>query len=57
MAQGKPNKVIARDLGIALATVKAHVNTILSLLKVENRTQAVLVAQRLNLILEDEENI
>ena len=49
--------MIARDLGIALATVKAHVNTILSLLKVENRTQAVLVAQRLNLILEDEENI
>lgn len=53
MAQGKPNKVIARDLEIALATVKVHVNTILNNLKVDNRTQAVLVAQRLNLIPED----
>lgn len=53
MAQGKPNKVIASDLGIALATVKAHVNTILGLLNVDNRMQAVLTAQQLNLILED----
>ncbi len=54
MAQGKPNKVIASDLGITLATVKVHVNTILSILKVNNRTQAVLTAQRLNLVPEDE---
>lgn len=41
MAQGMPNKVISRKLGIAAGTVKAHVTALLRALKVNNRTQAV----------------
>jgi DNA-binding NarL/FixJ family response regulator len=41
MAQGKSNKMIARDLGMAMGTVKTHVTAILKTLKVNNRTQAV----------------
>ncbi len=41
MAQGKPNKVISRELGIAAGTVKAHVTALLRALKVNNRTEAV----------------
>ena len=44
MAQGKPNKIIADDLNISEATVKSHVTEILRVLKVTNRTQAVIVA-------------
>jgi DNA-binding NarL/FixJ family response regulator len=47
IAQGKPNKVIARELNIADATVKAHVTEILRALRVTNRTQAVIAARRL----------
>lgn len=46
IAQGKPNKVIARELSIAEATVKAHVTEILRALQVTNRTQAVIAARR-----------
>jgi len=46
IAQGKPNKVIARELNIADATVKAHVTEILRALKVTNRTQAVIAARK-----------
>lgn len=41
MAQGKPNKVISRELGIASGTVKAHVTALLRALRVNNRTEAV----------------
>jgi DNA-binding NarL/FixJ family response regulator len=44
MAQGKPNKLIADELGISEATVKSHVTEILRALGVTNRTQAVIVA-------------
>jgi DNA-binding NarL/FixJ family response regulator len=44
MAQGKPNKLIADDLDISEATVKAHITDILRALGVTNRTQAVIVA-------------
>jgi two-component system nitrate/nitrite response regulator NarL len=37
---GNPNKVIARKLDIAEATVKAHVKTILRKTHARNRTQA-----------------
>jgi DNA-binding NarL/FixJ family response regulator len=49
MAHGKPNKLIGADLSIAEATVKAHVTEILRVLKVTNRTQAVIVAGDLGL--------
>jgi len=42
---GKLNKQIAYDLGIAEATVKAHMTTIMRKLNVRNRTQVALAAQ------------
>mgnify|MGYP000603174249 CR=1 FL=1 len=45
MVAGKPNKVIAYELGIAETTVKAHVTLILRKLGVFSRTQAVLTAR------------
>ena len=48
MLEGKPNKVISRDLGVAEATVKNHVTAVLKALKATNRTQAVIAAGRLN---------
>lgn len=49
MAQGKPNKIIAAELNISEATVKSHVTEILRVLKVTNRTQAVIVAGELRI--------
>lgn len=49
MAQGKPNKVIASELEIAEATVKSHVTEILRVLRVSNRTQAVIAAGKLGI--------
>jgi len=45
MVAGKPNKIIAHELGIAETTVKAHVTLILRKLGVFSRTQAVLAAR------------
>ena len=45
ICDGKLNKQIAYDLGIAETTVKAHVTAIMRKLGVQSRTQAVLVAQ------------
>lgn len=42
---GLLNKQIAFDLGIAEATVKAHMTAIMRKLNVTNRTQAALAAQ------------
>jgi DNA-binding NarL/FixJ family response regulator len=47
LVQGKPNKIISRELGLAPGTVKIHVTAILRKLKVSNRTQAALAATRL----------
>ncbi len=44
MATGKSNQEIGTALGITEGTVKFHVNNILSKLKVNDRTQAVIVA-------------
>lgn len=49
MVQGKPNKVICRELNLAEGTVKIHVTAILKALNVANRTQAVIAANRLGL--------
>jgi NarL family two-component system response regulator LiaR len=46
LARGLPNKLIARELGIAEKTVKAHVSSILAKLHVSDRTQAALLAVR-----------
>jgi len=48
LAQGKLNKEIAFELEVHEATVKAHVSHILQKLGVHSRTQAALVAQKLN---------
>jgi len=46
---GRLNKQIAHDLGIAEATVKAHMTAVLRKLDVGNRTQAALAAGALGL--------
>lgn len=50
LAEGLPNKSIARRLGISEHTVKFHVNAILGKLGAQSRTEAVTVATRLGLI-------
>jgi DNA-binding NarL/FixJ family response regulator len=42
LLQGKPNKEIARRLGLSVETVKDHVQAVLRALGVNSRTQAVL---------------
>jgi DNA-binding NarL/FixJ family response regulator len=49
---GQLNKQIAHNLGIAEATVKAHMTAIMRKLDVRNRTQAALVARSLGLDLQ-----
>lgn len=44
---GLLNKQIAYDLGIAEATVKAHMTALMRKLNVRNRTQVAIVAQTL----------
>ena len=39
--QGKPNKIIARELNIAVGTVKHHLSVALDVLGMENRTEAI----------------
>lgn len=50
LAQGAPNKEIARDLFLGEKTVKTHVSNILSKLGVQSRTQAALLAVQLGLV-------
>lgn len=47
LIEGQSNKLIARSLGITEHTVKFHVSNILKLLRVQNRTQAVIAAAKL----------
>ena len=49
ICQGKSNREIAAQLAVAEITAKAHVSAIFRELKVVNRTQALLAAQRLGL--------
>ncbi|HKQ24247.1 MAG TPA: LuxR C-terminal-related transcriptional regulator [Burkholderiales bacterium] len=46
-AQGKSNLAIAKHLGIAEGTVKLHMSAIFKALNVQNRSEAVLLASRL----------
>jgi len=50
LASGAPNKAIARELGMAERTVKAHVTVALRALRVSSRTQLALEAARLGLL-------
>lgn len=45
LAEGKTNREIAGDLGIAVPTVKLHVHAILTAIGVRNRTEAALWAR------------
>jgi len=47
LTEGHSNKEIAARLKISMATVKAHISTILRTLDVDNRTQAALIGLRL----------
>lgn len=49
MMQGKSNKIICRTLNLAEPTVKNHVTAILKILKVSNRTEAVIAANQLGI--------
>lgn len=44
IAEGKPNRVIARELGISSETVKTYVKRVLGKLEVESRTEAAVLA-------------
>ena len=46
LAQGFPNKLIARDLGLSEGTVKVHLLAIYRVLNARNRTAAVVAAQK-----------
>jgi DNA-binding NarL/FixJ family response regulator len=48
LLQGKPNKLIARDLNLSVETVKDHVAAVLRTLGVSSRTQAVLAVSQMN---------
>jgi DNA-binding NarL/FixJ family response regulator len=45
LAEGKPNKEIARTLNLAEGTVRVHVNAVLKALSARNRTEAALAAR------------
>jgi DNA-binding NarL/FixJ family response regulator len=46
LVQGKPNKLICRDLALSEGTVKVHVSAILKALNVHTRTQAIVELAR-----------
>ena len=51
LADGAPNKMIARRLGISFHTVKFHVASILDKLDADSRTEAVAEAARRGLVM------
>ncbi len=51
LAEGLSNKAIALELGISEHTVKFHVNALLGKLNAQSRTEAVVTATRLGLLL------
>jgi DNA-binding NarL/FixJ family response regulator len=48
LLQGKPNKLIARELNLSVETVKDHVAAVLRTLNVSSRTQAVLAVSQMS---------
>ena len=49
--EGKPMKLIARELGLSHNTAKTHVSAVLRALCVTTRTQAIVAASRMGLVL------
>ena len=47
LLKGMPNKLIAREMGLSIETVKDHVAAVLKALKVSSRTQAVLLVSQM----------
>jgi DNA-binding NarL/FixJ family response regulator len=47
--EGKPNKIIAAELSVTEATVKAHITAVFTALNVTNRTMAARAAERFGL--------
>src|SRR5687768_8954324 len=54
LGTGESNKAIARSLGIAESTVKAHLTAIFKALRVHSRSQAIIAALRLSRVLEQQ---
>ena len=52
--EGKPMKLIARELGLSPNTTKTHVSAVLRALAVTTRTQAIVAANRMGLVLGDD---
>lgn len=50
IVQGKSNKLICRELGLAEPTVKIHVTAVLRALKVSSRAEAIVAVNRLGLL-------
>ncbi|MBR8839742.1 MAG: response regulator transcription factor [Stigonema ocellatum SAG 48.90 = DSM 106950] len=50
LAQGASNEAIAKHLYVTVATVKAHLTSIFEKLKVTSRTQAIVAALKLGLV-------
>ena len=50
MARGLSNEEIASELFVSLATVKTHVNRVLSKLRLTSRAQVVVVAYETGLV-------
>jgi len=50
IAKGKSNKLIALELGISPGTVKVHVSNLMRDLNAKNRTQAVAIANNLEIL-------
>ncbi|MEF7613655.1 response regulator transcription factor [Aquincola sp. MAHUQ-54] len=47
LLQGKPNKLIAREMNLSVETIKDHVAAVLRALNVSSRTQAVLAVSQM----------
>lgn len=50
VAEGMSNKQIAYEMGVSEATVKLHINALLRAVGATNRTQAVVLAQKMGII-------
>jgi DNA-binding NarL/FixJ family response regulator len=50
LARGASNKVIARELGLSVATVKLHVQAILRSTNARNRVEAIVNARKMGLL-------